>query len=110
MLTPALSPLSGTSWTKTCSPSLTHVSPTPTIIAVTTATTLCFIYLIFFFSVIVYYKILSTVLCAMQDLVVYLFLGSFYLLILNLIYPAPSSFPFGNHKFVFYVCESISVL
>ena len=27
-----------------------------------------------------------------------------------LIYPSPTPFPFGNHKFVFYVLESLSVL
>ena len=27
-----------------------------------------------------------------------------------LIYPSPNRFPFGNHKFVFYVCEPVSVL
>ena len=27
-----------------------------------------------------------------------------------LIYPSPTHFPLSNHKFVFYVCESVSVL
>ena len=27
-----------------------------------------------------------------------------------LIYPFANHFPFGNHKFVFYVCESVYVL
>ena len=65
-----------------------------------------------FFSLIGYYKILSIVPCAIQwVLVVYLFYIQ-YCVSINpkfLIYPSPPS-PFGNHKFVFYACESISVL
>jgi len=45
-------------------------------------------------------------LCNAVKLVVYLFYINVYLLIL--IYT--SCFPFGNHNFVFYVCESVSVL
>ena len=33
-----------------------------------------------------------------------------YMLINLLIYPSPPPFPLGNYKFVFYVCESLSVL
>ena len=41
---------------------------------------------------------------------IYIVYNSFYLLISNSQFiPAPS-FPFGNRKFVFYVCESLSVL
>ena len=39
------------------------------------------------------------------------YFGSVYLLIPKvLIHPPPASIPFGHHKFVFYVYESISVL
>ena len=47
-----------------------------------------------------------------QDLVIYLFC-IYQFVSANpkfLIYPSLFSFPFGNHKLVFYVCQSISVL
>ena len=64
------------------------------------------------FFIIFYYKILNVTLYAIQwDLVVYL---AYIQLFASanpklLIYPS-CPFPFGNHKFVFYVCGSISVL
>ena len=67
-----------------------------------------------FFSLTVYYKILGIVPCAIQQvLVVHLFYiqSCVYIIPQFLIYPfPPGPFPFGNHKFVFYVCESLSVL
>ena len=73
-----------------------------------------YIYIFFFrsFSIIGYYKILNIVPCAIQQvLVVYLFYVqqcvSVNPKLLN--YPPPC-FPFGNHKFVFNVYESVSVL
>ena len=64
-----------------------------------------------FFSIIDYYKILNIVPCATQVFVVYFIYSSMYLLIPNPSFIQPRlPFPFGNPKFVFYVCESISVL
>ena len=74
------------------------------------------IYIFFFrfFSIIGYYKILRTVPCALQQvLVVYLFYIQSCVSVNPklLIYPSPHPpFPFSNHKFVFDVCESLSVL
>ena len=68
----------------------------------------------FFFiisSIIGYYKILSIVPCATQQVLVYsdLFYTQYcaYFNPKLLIYP-PLPFPLGNHKLVFYVCGSIS--
>ena len=64
-----------------------------------------------FFSVIGYYKMLSIAPCAHKDLVSNLFYIQ-YCVSANpkmLIYLSPTHFPFGNHKFDFYACESISV-
>ena len=65
-----------------------------------------------FFSIIDYYKILNIVSCAIQQvLVVYPFIFSrVYTVILTFSLILPHAFPFGNHKFVFYVCEPNSVL
>ena len=65
-----------------------------------------------FFSIIGYYKILSIVSCAIQQvLYVYLFYiqQCVYVNPKLLIYLSPltPTIPFGNHKFLFYVCESI---
>ena len=85
------------------------------------------IYLFFFkfFSLLDYYKILSIVPCAIQQVLVnYLFYISLSLYMIyiyiyvcvcvcvnpKLLIILPPAFPFGNHKFVFYVCGSISVL
>ena len=72
-----------------------------------------YIYILFqIFTIIGYYKILNIVPCAMQKvLVVYLFYiqQCVYVNPKHPFYPSPS-FPFGNHKFVFYVCESIVFL
>ena len=63
-----------------------------------------------FFFIIIYYRILNIIPCATQeDLILYLFYIQ-QLVSVNpklQIYPFPPSFPFGNHKFVFYVCESV---
>ena len=64
------------------------------------------------FSFIGYYKTQCTVLCALQQaLVDYLFYiqQCVYVNPKLLIYPSPL-FPFGNHKFVFCVHESVSLL
>ena len=66
-----------------------------------------------FFSHIGYYRKLNRVPCALQwELVGYLFYIQQCVCINPklLIYPSPSPFLFGNHKFVFYVCKSVSVL
>ena len=66
-----------------------------------------------FFSIIGFYKILNIVPCAIQQvLVVYLFYiqQCVYVNPKPLIYPPLLATPFGNHKFVSYACESISVL
>ena len=76
------------------------------------------IYISFFrlFSIIGYHKILSRVPCIIQQvLVVYLFYIQQCLyvnpkLLIYLPLQPCSAIPFGNHKFDFYVCESISVL
>ena len=71
-----------------------------------------YMYMLFiFFSIIVYYKILNTVLCTIQQvLVAYLFYieQCVYVNPNLLIYSSLPPFPFGNHKFVFYVCESVN--
>ena len=62
---------------------------------------------LYIFSIIVYDKILNTVPRAIQQiLLVYLFIyGSVHLLIpYSRFIPPRLPFPFGNHKFVFYVC------
>ena len=62
-----------------------------------------------FFFIIGYSNMLNIIPCAIQqDLVVYLFYIKAIYQALNL--SSPTHFPFGNHKFVFYVCESLSVL
>ena len=50
--------------------------------------------------------------CARQEiLVVYFVYGSVRLLITySQFIPLPLPVPFGNHKFVFHICESVSVL
>ena len=72
------------------------------------------LYLFFFrfFSIIGCYKILSIVPCAIQQVLIgYLFYiqQCVYFNPKLLVYPSSPS-PFGNHKFVFYVCESASFL
>ena len=74
-----------------------------------------YVYILFqIVSMIDYYKILKTVPCTIQQILfVYLFFIQQYFVSFNptlLIYPPPLSFPFGNHRFVFCVCESISIL
>ena len=59
-----------------------------------------------FFSIMVHHRILNIVPCAIQQLFVYMCV---YVNPELLIYLFPP-FPFGNHKFVFFVCESVSVL
>ena len=59
-----------------------------------------------FFSIIGYYKILNIIPCAIL-LLIYFMYSSLYLLIP---YSQFVPLPFGNHKIVFYVCESVSVL
>ena len=52
---------------------------------------------------------LNIIPCAIQqDLAVYLFYLKAIYQALNL--SSSTHFPFGNHTFVFYVCESVSVL
>ena len=65
-----------------------------------------------FFSIIGYYEILSIVPCAVQRFLVYLLyvqqcVSADPKLI---IYPSLTPFPYGNHEFVFCVCEPVSVL
>ena len=72
---------------------------------------ICIYVFFIFFSIMVYYNTLNIVPCAIQqDLVVYLFYIQQFVSASPklLIYSSPP-FPFGNHKFVFSVCESISV-
>ena len=66
-----------------------------------------------FFSLIGQYKILSIVSCAIRQVLVGYLPYVQLCVYVNpiLIYPSPPSpFPLGNHKRVFYVCGSISVL
>ena len=65
-----------------------------------------------FFSIICCYKISNIVLCNMSLLSVdFLMYGSRYLLIQNFqCIPSLFLFHFGDHKFVFCVCECVSVL
>ena len=67
------------------------------------------IYILFFrlFFRIGYHEILSSVPCPCGCLFYKEECVSTYPKLL--LYPSPT-FPFGNHKFVFYVCQSISVL
>ena len=72
------------------------------------------IYFFTFFFLIGYYKILSVVPCAMQyvlvgNLLIFYILYCVYDNLQILIYSSPP-FPFGNHKFVFYVSGSIYFL
>ena len=61
-------------------------------------------------QVITEYWVAFPVLCSRSLLIIYVIYSSVYMLIPNLIYPSSPPFPFGNHKFVFEVCESVSVL
>ena len=60
----------------------------------------------FFFSIVVYYKILNILPCSQEDLV-YLFLYTEASICQsqtpNLSLPHHPTFPFGNHKFVLYI-------
>ena len=69
------------------------------------------VYSFHFFSIIVYYKILNIVPCAYSKswLFIYFIYSTGHLLILYSKF-IPPYFLFGNCKFVFYVCESISGL
>ena len=65
------------------------------------------------FSRIDHYRVLSRVPCAIQQVLIsYLFYiqQCLYVTPNLLIYPSPRPFSFGNHKFVFEDCESVSVL
>ena len=73
------------------------------------------LYIFFFqiFSITHYYKILDIIPCAIPWVLfgIYFIYNSVYLLIPNSYFISPSlPFSFGNHKIIFYVCESISVL
>ena len=65
-----------------------------------------------YFSILGYYKILHIIPCAIQQvLVVYLFyILSLYLLIVAPNLSSPHPFLFGNLKFVFCICDCISIL
>ena len=69
----------------------------------------CIYVVLRFFSIIGYYKILCKVPYAIESLLVIYFIHScVYSLIPNSQFYPP--FPFDNNKFVFYVCQSISIL
>ena len=71
-----------------------------------------------FFPIIGYYKILSIAPCVIQQILVkttYFIYSSVYelsvyMLVPNFQFSSASTIPFGNYKFVFCDCESISVL
>ena len=71
------------------------------------------IYICFFrfFSLIGYNKILSRVPCAIQQVLVgYPSIQSSVCMVIQTPGLSLPDFPFGNHKLVFYICESVSVL
>ena len=61
------------------------------------------------FSIIVCFNILNIVPCVIEKILVYFIYGNVHLLTLYTQFIA-STFPLGNHKFGFYVCELVSVL
>ena len=74
------------------------------------------------YSIINYYKIMAVVcyisllliyfilVCYVSLLLIYFICSTLYLLILHSNCPSPLPLLFGNHKFVFYICEYVSVL
>ena len=65
-----------------------------------------------FLSLIGYYELLSIVLCAIEQVLVGYLLYIRWCVYVNFQPPnlsLPPPFPFGDHMFVFYVCESLSV-
>ena len=66
-----------------------------------------------FFSHIGYHRILSRVPCVIQQVLIGYLSYIQQCVYVNPklpIYPSPQSFPFGNHKVIFDICKSVSVL
>ena len=68
-----------------------------------------YIYIFFFRSFPLYYKILNIVPCAIVPLLfIYFIYGSVYLIIPDSSFKPHPPFSFSNHKFVLFVCEAIT--